>query len=356
MGYNVEQICIPRLLSQKQKKRHVSTNNIVHLLKIAFRKCIWILRSVFVNLYEKKYKITFRRVEAFENFNQVMIPHSQKIFSSETLSECVDDYDIFITGSDQVWNFWGEMKPYLLDFVPSHKTKLSYAASIARSTLSDVQKEVFRTSLRDYKAISVREYSAKQMLLGIAEVEPQVVLDPTLLLRKEEWDCVCAERTLEKEYAFCYFLGDNKRARKIVRRFAKKHGLFLVVLPHAAGINFSDIRYGDARLYDASPEQFLSLIKHAKYVFTDSFHAVVFSNIYQKQYFVFNRSAKAEMSSRITDITALFHQEERFCAGKERESLTYVESLSNIDYTKENKDFENLKKESIEFLENNLKD
>lgn len=108
------------------------------------------------------------------------------------------------------------------------------------------------------------------------------------------------------------------------------------------------------QLYDTSPEQFLSLIKHASYVFTDSFHAVVFSNIYQKQYFVFNRSKRGEMSTRIVDITALFGQEERFCRDKTREKLAYITALSDIDYKKENEAFENAKRESIEFLKKNL--
>ena len=106
----------------------------------------------------------------------------------------------------------------------------------------------------------------------------------------------------------------------------------------------------------ASPQDFLSLIKHAKYVFTDSFHAVVFSNIYEKQYFVFNRSKQGEMSSRIVDITTLFGQEDRFCHGKARETMEYVTSLPDIDYTKENADFAKRKAESIEFLRKNLED
>ena len=117
-----------------------------------------------------------------------------------------------------------------------------------------------------------------------------------------------------------------------------------------------DRNFGDEQLYDASPEQFVSLIKYAKYVFTDSFHAVVFSNIYKKQYFVFNRSSEGEMSSRIVDITELFNQRERFCEGKEHETMEYISSLADIDYSVENAVFENSRKKSLEFLITNLED
>ena len=149
-----------------------------------------------------------------------------------------------------------------------------------------------------------------------------------------------AKKMIEEKYVFCYFLGENNKERKIAREFAKLHNLRLVTIPHAGGIIQSiDRNFGDKRLYDASPEHFLSLIKYAEFIFTDSFHAVLFSNIYQKQYFVFNRSSKGEMSSRIVDITKLFHQEDRFCAGKEKEKLEYITLLPNIDYTQENEEF-----------------
>ena len=183
------------------------------------------------------------------------------------------------------------------------------------------------------------------------------MLDPTLLLSREEWDEVCSDRKIDRDYVFCYFLGENKKERKIAKEFAKKHNLKLVTIPHAAGgINLVDRKFGDEKIYDASPQDFISLIKNAKYVFTDSFHAVVFSNIYQKQYFVFNRNKSGQMSSRITDITELFNQTERFCAGKDKENLTYVESLVDIDYSLPNDKFEELKKKSLEFLDRNLKD
>jgi hypothetical protein len=228
---------------------------------------------------------------------------------------------------------------------------------MAMDALTKKQANLIKKHLKGFQSVSVRETDSVSLLKSISPVTVKFVLDPTLLLTKEDWDQVCADRFIEDDYAFCYFLGSNPNERKIAEEFAKKRGLKIVAIPPIDILSKTqDESFGDMQLYDASPEQFLSLIKHAKYVFTDSFHAVVFSNIYQKQYFVFHRSAKGEMSSRIVDITQMFGQTERFCAGKERESIAYVASLADIDYTKENPEFDRLKKDSIAFLENNLKD
>ena len=119
-------------------------------------------------------------------------------------------------------------------------------------------------------------------------------------------------------------------------------------------MKFIDID-GDDMYESHGPSEFLSYLQRAEYVFTDSFHAVVFSKIFEKQYFVFNRDEKGSMSSRIRTITSLFETEERYCCG-EREKLDYVESLSDIDYTRDLSEFEKKKQESIEFLHDALKD
>lgn len=354
-GYAAEQISFPRVFTENRtvKRKRLFRRD---LLKVCFRKFSYLMYRFFARQENKKHRIQERREKAFSTFNQKVIPHSEQIYAKETLPQSVEVYDIFITGSDQVWNFFGDTHSYLLDFVPSDKTKMSYAASIAKDSLSEEQKDILRNSLKDYKAVSVREKSAAKLLEGLSPVDVQVVLDPTLLLTREDWDKVCADRVIEKKYLLCYFLGDNRKERKLAEQFAKEKGLLLVAIPHTSGIKLMDRKFGDERLYDVSPEQFLSLIKHAEYVFTDSFHAVVFSNIYQKQYFVFNRSKNGEMSSRIVDITELFHRKDRFCAGQERENMQYITSLPDIDYTKANEDFEKIKQESIAFLEKNLKD
>ena len=299
-------------------------------------------------------KIKLKKISAFKNFLDKTIPHSNNIYTNQTLSECILNYSCFITGSDQVWN--GYNPAYFLDFVPSDKKKISYAASIGRDNLTDEQKEMFKNSLKDFDAVSVREPSSIKLIENLSPVPVISTLDPTLLLDREDWDKVSSKRLIDEDYIFCYFLGDYKKTRKLVNEFAKKNNLKIAFIPYTAGIVLSDKKFGDVRLLDASPEDFISLIKHAKYVFTDSFHAVVFSHIYNKEFFVFNRDKKALMNGRIKDITKLFNCSERYCDTKEKMTLNYIESQKTLDYSKETDEFLEKKRESIEFLEKSLKD
>lgn len=299
-------------------------------------------------------RINAEKGKAFLFFSEQVVPHSTIIYGALSIASAANRYEAFIAGSDQVWNPSFYSPAYLLDFVPSDKIKISYAASIAKESLTEDEKEVFKKSLSDYKAVSVREAKAAELIKDFSPVEPQVVLDPTLLLDREDWDRVCASRVVNDDYLFCYFLGDNKRERRLALKFARQENLKVVSVPLTGAKIYSDLKYGDIVLLAASPEEFISLIKHARYIFTDSFHAVVFSKIYERQYFVFNRDKKESMNSRIYDITKLFHTQERFCDSKEKESLAYINSLPDIDYSVSNRDFDEMKEKSIQFLKTNL--
>lgn len=309
-------------------------------------------------VYKKFGDINQKKERAFSDFNKKTIPHSEKVYDESNIAESVNEYDAFVTGSDQVWNFTWYRPEFFLDFVPSNKIKISYAASMAMTTLTEAQQEIVKESLKDFKKISVREERTIDLISDLVPVPPCLTLDPTLLLDSCDWDAVATKRLVEKEYVFCYFLGENRKSRKLAEQYARKHNLTLVTIPHASGVKFEDIYFAKngVKIIDASPTDFVSLIKNSKIVLTDSFHAVVFSNIYKKQYVVFNRSKHAEMSSRIFDITELFHQEDRFCYDSSRENLRYINSLSNIDYETINEEFEKAKQESIEFLKQSLKD
>ena len=336
--------------TKKSKKYYISI--LVHLSYKLATKSIHFIKSIFFK--SQVAKINNLKASNFNHFKYNLIAHSSVVYNIDNINNAGELYDLYITGSDQVWNPCAYSPAYLLDFVPSNKIKISYAASISRESLTEDEEEVFRKSLSDYKAVSVRETKAAELIKDLSPVEPQVVLDPTLLLEREDWDKVSVPRVIEEDYLFCYFLGNNKRERRLALKFAKERNLKVVSVPLTGAKIYSDLKYGDIVLPAATPEEFISLIKYARYVFTDSFHAVVFSRIYERQYFVFNRDKKKSMNSRIYDITKLFHTQERFCDTKEKESLDYINSLYDIDYSVLNKDFDDMKEKSIQFLKTNL--
>ncbi|MBO5091600.1 MAG: polysaccharide pyruvyl transferase family protein [Clostridia bacterium] len=360
-GGNLQAFALSKFLINKglncEQISFIKGNNAINPSKrLNVKRLIRIPLALVRKFISKKHNLPQAKRVAFENFNKNVISHSEKIYGKENIKNCVDDYDTFITGSDQVWNFAWYNPEFFLDFVPSSKKKISYSASIGRDSLTEEQKEVFKNSLKDFDAVSVREPSSINLIEDLSPVPVVSTLDPTLILEREDWDKVSSKRLIKEDYIFCYFLGNYKKTRKLVNEFAKKYGLKIACIPYTAGIVLSDRKFGDYRLIDASPEDFISLIKHAKYIFTDSFHAVVFSHIYKKEFFVFNRDEKALMSGRIKDITSLFACPERYCGTSDKMTLQYIEGLPALDYSRETEEFVNKKRESIEFLENNLKD
>lgn len=346
-----EQICYSWQIDEKRVDDIKSKSSI----SILSEKITNLLRRIIRLVYKKSLiNIDNKKRESFYSFINKTIPNSGKTFVLDSIKNTLSIYDAFITGSDQVWNTDWYTPVFFLDFVPSDKIKLSYAASISKDGLTEKERAIFKKSLADFKAVSVREEQAVELIKDLSPVEPQVVLDPTLLLDHSDWDKVCAPRVVEGDYIFCYFLGNNPQERNIAKKYAKRKGLKLVSVPLTGVKVYSDLKFGDVILPTASPEEFISLIKHASYVFTDSFHAVVFSHIYQRQFFVFNRDKKGTMNSRIFNITNLLNAQDRFCNGKERETLKYIQSLNDIDYSIPNIKLDEMKEISIKFLKDNI--
>lgn len=321
-----------------------------HREKFSFLKLL--KKMVYGSIKQRISRKIDLRNATFHNF-ELKIPHSSKVYTSDNIYECVNDYDIFITGSDQVWNMDWYFKEYFLDFVPADKLKISYGASMPNINLSVEQKQIVCDHLKSFHAISVREKETVDFLDKLTSKKTEWVLDPTLLLSRHDWDEICSPKVVEEKYIFCYFLGEHKKHRAIASDFAKKTGYKIITLPHLSRINKNDIAFGNAGLYDISPEQFISLIKHAEYVITDSFHATVFSNIYQTKYFVFDRVGIGEMSSRIKSLVSLTNEQFRFCTG-ENLNAEYMSDRKDIKVPPLSNKLLQMKEKSIEFLKSNL--
>lgn len=352
-GYKAEQICFVGRMTERQRLCTLFDFGIKRAIRQVWRNAKWIIKQPikYIVKRQKARTLVSNPLEApFAAFRENCVPHSDIIYNSDNIKKANSKYDVFITGSDQVWNFAWYNPIYFLDFASKDKKKISYAASISMDSLNDKQRKVFKKSLKNYNAVSLREAESIPLISDLSPVDPQFVLDPTLLLSREDWSALAQKETEVDDYVFCYFIGNNQTERKIAKEFAEQHNMKLVGISHYHKCDELDIE-----LSSAGPKEFLSYLKNAEYVFTDSFHAVVFSKIFEKQYFVFNRDNKGSMGSRIRTITSLFETEDRFCFG-ERETLGYVESLTDIDYGKELPEFEKKKKESIDFLLGALKE
>ena len=345
LGYDAEQICFDA--NAKNKPGSIA-EKLKHLLRGMKRKAV----NLFQRKNEKKNRQLLKeRRAAFAYFARELIPHSERVYNAQTIIEANELYDCFVAGSDQIWNLDWYVPTYFLDFVNQQKTKVSYAASFGISQFSAEQKEIIKQHLKDYKMLSLRESSPLETE-GVFPFEVKVLADPTLLLTAEDWSQIASPAVTGKKYMFCYFFGNNQESRKLANEYAKINGLKIFTIPHLNGENSLDVRFGNFQMEACTPETFLSLIKHAECIFTDSFHAVVFSYLFKKQFFVFKRSQKDSMSSRISSITELFGAKDRFFCEEKRMSIEHIQGVADLNYDVENDRLSKLIHESEAFLAN----
>lgn len=183
--------------------------------------------------------------------------------------------DIYITGSDQVWNkIWnqGIDKAYFLDFAPAGKPRISFAASIGRNHLDE--DEILETMklLKKYDAISVREQSAVDLLSSMG-IPSTLILDPTLMLKAEEWKKIAVKVEIDRPYLLIYQLNPNPQMDIYAKKIAQKKGWDVVRI----GFGTADKKKYGICIMLPSVEKFLGLFFGASCVLTDSFHATAFS-------------------------------------------------------------------------------
>lgn len=287
------------------------------------------------------------------NMKQVIIEHcsfSPKIEKEEEFVTVCNSYDTVICGSDQIWNpNW--LEPfYFFGADGITAKKLAYAPSFGVSSLSDFSKEKIRNYVNDFSFLSVREESGANILENITGKRPGIVADPTLLLSDKDWDSMLHTKEEENDYVFCYFLGENKNHWKAAQRYAKKHQLEIKIIPQSGQAFF---RFGEI-LVDAGVEEFVTGIKNARAIFTDSYHAEIFSLIYQKEFFVFERFGQEEngsQNSRIHDFSNRIGVKNRVFPHNHSE----ICEDENLDDTAINANLESFVKQSKQELLNALK-
>jgi hypothetical protein len=205
--------------------------------------------------------------------------------------------------------------------------------------LSRWQKQKFKEALKKYNAISVREQSAKDLLQPLTDKKIEVVLDPTLLLDKTEYSKLERKpRNIKpgENYVLCYILG-NRDHQEAIKKFAK-------------GKNYKTIYFSDKRDSCYGVEEFLYLIHHAQLICTDSFHACVFSFIFERPFIAFRRTGKENyMYTRLQNLIDTFKLKNREFNGKEitKENL-------EVDYAGAKKILKKEQKKSLNFLKRAL--
>ena len=220
-------------------------------------------------------------------------------------AKVADEYDYFVTGSDQVWN------PYFADFeklfmmFASMEKRIAYAASISSPDVPLDAMEVFIDGINGMKAISVREQAGAELIEQLTGRKVEVVADPTMLVAAEKWREIARKPSWlkgDEKILTTYFLG--KRPDEIISRLADAQGLKVV--------NILDEHVFEH--YAVAPEEWLWLIDNASLMYTDSFHGTVFSILFRRPFVVAERieaGCASKMTSRIDTLLGKFGLEDR---------------------------------------------
>ena len=305
-----------------------------------------------------------KRKKSFEQFIKE-IPHSNKIYEYGNIIDSLNEYNAFICGGDQIWNDckkmpWFSMNDssvFTLQFVPKQIKKIAYAPSMAVLDLTDEFKQQFSVGVNRLDRVSVREKRSLAILKELANKPVTVAVDPVLLLKESDWFQEIKYLKKNKKYILCYLLSDSISQRKAATKLAKELNCKIITFPHilANMVRKCDLFFGDIHDYTSGPREFVSLIKNAEMVITDSFHACVFSMIFKTPFAVFERvitGKKGNMNSRIYDFLEEYHLENQLVTEKE---LADMKEIPKIDFTYAHEHWVKRREESLEYLKNALK-
>jgi len=309
-----------------------------HEVKVIDYKCQFI---------EKQYKkITFKNIPKLKKLASILIHNGNTIHNGanfecfvknyisttdRTYSNYDDlvnvnaDFDLFITGSDQVWSPYcsGFDTSYFLDFVSDDRKKNAYAASFGVESIDDKLVGKYKELISSFNSISVRESTGKKIVSSLVNRDVPIVLDPTLLLNKSDWINIVNDKFKSRKYILLYMIAESKGTIELAKSIGEKLGLEVIYISDRL---FK--RKGVTTLSGLSVNDWLSLFYHANYIVTNSFHGVAFSINFNKDFYVQFLPGRAKTNTRIENIMENYGLMERLLNSKTT-SLSEYPSINN---------------------------
>jgi len=290
---------------------HASRYHFYHQPKSIKNLFYYIIKTSFLSDYISKKK----------KFNEFRNKHFKLTRRYKSISEILFNWDIILTGSDQVFNInHSDRIPYFQPFKKkANQIKAAYAPSFGINNLNDEIKEKISNLVKDFDFISCRESLGAHFLSQITGMKVEHVLDPVFLLDAKEWSSIASERLVKEKYLFVYDLNGKKPLIDIAKKLSADHKIVVLSNDPIASLR-KGYRGVDVFIKSASIEDFISLIKYADAVITDSFHGTVLSIIFEKPFYSY--IALETASSRIIDILTILSMENRL--------IKNIEGLSKI--------------------------
>ncbi|MDB8545634.1 polysaccharide pyruvyl transferase family protein [Turicibacter sanguinis] len=350
------------LLSHKEgfiKGRDIRINKIA----VMFLRTFWrpnLFKKTFLTYKNSlKKEIDKETKEAFLKFYDQKLKPSK--YSWKELKEYARQNETLacVCGSDQIWNATNVyIDPiFYLRFAPKHK-RIAYAPSFGKDIVPDYNQKMISKYISDIPYISVREEQGTKIVKELINREVTAVIDPTLLLNKEEW-MIQIENMIPKpeEYMLVYFLDKpSERALSYINTLQEQSKLPLVVIPYKYQ-EFSVFR--NVEYKNAGPEQFLDLVNNASFVCTDSFHGMIFSVNFNIPFYIFQRDygTATDQSSRIISILNKLELQDRFIAQINKPNQTELQEVNlMMDFKKANQLLEIERIKSKNYIKQSLAD
>lgn len=290
---------------------------------------------------------------AYRSRNQKFLGFVKKYLKLTSLYESYEELnaanlkaEVFMTGSDQLWNAdfpCGNDEAFYLSFTSSGK-KIAYSTSVGKKCIDENNLVVLKKYLPTFDALSVREKSTAVQLTNLLNRNVSWVCDPVLLLPKLSYEKFIAKvNPIGRKYAMVYLLGASEKLNQVVQYYKSK-GLYVVL---AGG--FTKRCECDLHIKDVGPEDFLSLIYHAEVVISSSFHATAFCHLFHKEFVTFLPKANGERIFSLVEESSLVN---RIVADDDVVDFDKIEK--NVDWNFVDENLKNYIEISKKFLESEL--
>lgn len=255
----------------------------------------------------------------FDIFRKKYMPVTERIYySPERLCSALPDADVYVCGSDQIWNLKilkGKADPvYFLDIVPDGKKRVAYAPSFGdlSGVPSELRSHICRL-LKRFDSISVRENTGQKILKDLTGKNFPVVLDPTFLI-KDYYDVTVKPKKAPENYIAVYYLERSEEFKKLVSYARRK-----IKLP-VVNISPTALPEADYNYFSWGPDEWLGWMKYSSFICTNSFHGTAFSLIFRKNFLSFSHQARPGLNIRIENLLENIGLSERF-----------VQTINDID-------------------------
>ena len=244
--------------------------------------------------------------QKFEDFYTNRFRRTKKKYTDDNFNDVVKDEAIegFVCGSDTIFcinEFKGFVEGYYANFDCMRGKSVSYAASFGDPTFTEQDYQTLNERLQNFKALGIREYNMLPYVKKQVTVKAERTIDPTLLAEASLYDSIIAEPQMKEKYILLYSRRYNKNMEQYAERMAREKGLKLVEI----SIRSNNAEKGHIMRYDAGVEEFLSLVKYAECVITNSFHGVIFAVQLRTPFYCFSREQGDTKIGEVLDLFGL---------------------------------------------------